>query len=95
MLRLHRRQNCLDEQEGRREVDLDRPPPFLGRDLLESRRQRQRRVVDQDVDAAESLERLPDDRVGDAGRGDIAGEGEGVLRPISRATCSARSRPAR
>ena len=52
--------------------------------MLEACGQRQGGVVDQDVDAAEPVERLPDDRVGDASGGDIASDGEHALTDLAR-----------
>src|ERR1043165_7309822 len=72
LLCLHRRQHGFDEAKGRRHVRLERRAPLLDRELLESRRARERGVVDENVDAAEAVERGPYYPLGDSVRGKVA-----------------------
>ena len=69
-MRLHRRQHRLNQQE--RAVRLTRgPAPLVRGDAFEARRQRQRRVVDEDVTRPKQLQRVPDDGFGAVGGGNV------------------------
>ena len=53
-------------------------------------RQRQRGVVNQDVDPAEAVERVRDDRFGTAGSGDIGGDSKRAFTNVARDLLGAR-----
>ena len=58
LARLQVRQRLLHEEDRAAQVHVERLLPRLGRELPEWLRQRVRRVVDDDVDAAEAVDRL-------------------------------------
>jgi hypothetical protein len=84
MLVTHCRKNSFRHQERRGEVDLDRSAPFLGGEIGQTRRQRKRGVIYQDVDPSEVFERVACDLIGNAVRRDVAGHGESALADFLR-----------
>ena len=72
------------EEEWRRHVHLERPSPLVGRELGKARRSRERRVVHEDVDAAEALSVAATISSGTPVGGDVAGHRERALAERSR-----------
>ena len=68
-----RRQRRPAEVRGAEQVHIQHRAPLFRRRVGDRRIVSHRRVVDQDVDPAEPLERLCDRRLGERGVGDVAG----------------------
>src|SRR3989440_2598513 len=78
-LRLHRRKGRLREQEWRGEIDLKGGVPFLRSQIRKPRGERERGIVNDNVDAAKALKCHSYDLLRRTGRGDVTRDGQGAF----------------